>query len=545
MSGNIVVVVQRKVSRTVELRRGLRGEKGDPGIPGADGAPGAKGDPGEQGLPGAAGVPGERGEKGDQGEPGANGATGEKGDRGDQGEQGAQGLPGADGAPGAAGAPGAKGDKGDQGDPGADGAAGDNGVNGWSPVFALVADGERRVQQIADWAGGGGVKPATGKYVGIAGFVDDIADAVNVRGPGSGESLFYFTDGTGATAGHNYSRSGDSGIQFWGMSNAAFTSYDLSDCPNLVSFWVDQQQAEASINLSGCTSLTNIYLFSGNGAFSLDVSGDTAIVNLDLGNVDVTSLDLTDCTGLQYLYLWSYFQPELDLSALTQLTEFSLFDGNYQATLSTLTLGNLSDLQSLEISGCPNLTSVELSGLVGLVEFFRHAGGNDGLTSIALSTSPALQLFNVQFDDADEMLESIDISAASGLQGLGLYQAGGLQTLNLPAVSTASDIEFTLSRTNGLNLDLHQFAGLAWLSWQEATSTTGLVIPPTPTLTYCECTGAALPENVVDAILGSLDGAGAINGYCDLSGGTSAAPGSVGAAAKASLIAKGWDVTTN
>jgi len=497
------------------------------------------------------GIPGSKGDKGDPGEPGANGAPGAKGDKGDPGEHGADGAPGAKGDkgdpgdPGADGALGAKGDKGDPGEPGADGAPGDNGINGWSPVLALVADGQRRVQQIADWTGGGGVKPATGKYVGIAGFVDDIADAVDVRGPGGRESVFYFTDGTGATAGHSYSRTDDSNILFWGMSNAAFTSYDLSNCPNLISLAIDQQQAEASINLSGCTSLTSIYLFSGYGGFSVNVSEDTSLVALDLGNVDVTDLDLTGCTGLLYLYIWSYFQTEFDLSALTQLTEFSLFDGNYNATLTTLTLGNLPGLQALEISGCPNLTSVDLSGLTGLVEFFRHAGGNDGLTSIDLSASPELQRFNIQFDDADEMLSSIDISAASGLRSLGLYQLSGLQTLNLPAVSTATNMEITLGRTSGLNLDLGQFSGLTWLSWQDATSTTALVIPSTPAFTYCECIGADLPGDVVDDILANLDGAGTLNGYCDLSGGASAAPGSVGAAAKASLIAKGWDVTTN
>lgn len=54
---------------------------------------------------------------------------------------------------------------------------------GWSPIFAIVADGVRRVLQIVDWTmGGGGVKPALG-YVGPLGIVADIADAVDIRGP--------------------------------------------------------------------------------------------------------------------------------------------------------------------------------------------------------------------------------------------------------------------------------------------------------------------------------------------------------------------------
>jgi hypothetical protein len=59
---------------------------------------------------------------------------------------------------------------------------GGGGTNGWSPVLAVVSDGERRVLQVADWQGGTGTKPATGLYVGTAGLVALIANAVDVRG---------------------------------------------------------------------------------------------------------------------------------------------------------------------------------------------------------------------------------------------------------------------------------------------------------------------------------------------------------------------------
>ena len=61
------------------------------------------------------------------------------------------------------------------------GVAGDD---GWSPVLANIADGARVVQQVADWIGGGGSKPTqVGQYVGASGFVTDIADATDIRGP--------------------------------------------------------------------------------------------------------------------------------------------------------------------------------------------------------------------------------------------------------------------------------------------------------------------------------------------------------------------------
>lgn len=87
---------------------------------------------------------------------------------------------------------------------------GEDGDNGWSPIEANVVDGERRVKQIVDWVGGEGAKPATGAYVGPAGYTPNIAEATDVRGAaGSGGGdvnstgsitsgrLVIYADGTG------------------------------------------------------------------------------------------------------------------------------------------------------------------------------------------------------------------------------------------------------------------------------------------------------------------------------------------------------------
>lgn len=69
--------------------------------------------------------------------------------------------------------------------PGEDGEGGIStpGTDGWSPEFSTVSDGSRRVHRIVDWHGGSGDKPDTGAYIGATGFVSDIKDAVNIRGP--------------------------------------------------------------------------------------------------------------------------------------------------------------------------------------------------------------------------------------------------------------------------------------------------------------------------------------------------------------------------
>jgi len=62
------------------------------------------------------------------------------------------------------------------------GPQGEQGGNGWSPVLAVVADGDRRVYQVANWEGGEGTAPPVGQYIGATGFVSDIANAIDIRG---------------------------------------------------------------------------------------------------------------------------------------------------------------------------------------------------------------------------------------------------------------------------------------------------------------------------------------------------------------------------
>ena len=106
------------------------------------------------------------------------------------GTDGTDGAPGTDGTDGQDGAPGQDGDDGQDGTDGAPGQDGDDGTagaTGWSPRFALIADGERRVLQLQSWVGGTGAAPsgqsAAGRYVGATGLVDNIANAIDVRAP--------------------------------------------------------------------------------------------------------------------------------------------------------------------------------------------------------------------------------------------------------------------------------------------------------------------------------------------------------------------------
>lgn len=61
--------------------------------------------------------------------------------------------------------------------------AGANGNNGWTPVIALEPYNGGVYQKVVEWFGGQGPKPEINVYIGEDGFVNNIEDAVNIRGP--------------------------------------------------------------------------------------------------------------------------------------------------------------------------------------------------------------------------------------------------------------------------------------------------------------------------------------------------------------------------
>ncbi len=73
---------------------------------------------------------------------------------------------------------------------GSNGTNGTNGTSGWTPILAVITDGERRVLRIYDWTGGSGTKPSTvDQYIGATGIVSTPAAAVDIRGSSAGASL--------------------------------------------------------------------------------------------------------------------------------------------------------------------------------------------------------------------------------------------------------------------------------------------------------------------------------------------------------------------
>ena len=159
-----------------DVRDGIDGQDGIDGEPGEDGEDGEPGRDGEDGQPAEIEI--EDTPANDPEGPGIR-VRGKSGGEPDFGSW----FHVRDGIDGQDGEPGQDGEDGQDGEPGQDGNDGEDGDDGWSPKFATVSDGERRVLQVADWFGGGGTKPETGQYIGETGFVTTIGEGVDIRGP--------------------------------------------------------------------------------------------------------------------------------------------------------------------------------------------------------------------------------------------------------------------------------------------------------------------------------------------------------------------------
>lgn len=204
------------------------------------------------------------------------------------------------------------------------GSPGSIGTNGWTPTLATVPDGDRRVQQVIDWTGGSGTKPATGLYVGPSGLTGTIGSAVDIRGAagaGSGD-----VQTTGSVANGNLA-------VFDGTTGD--TIKDGGPVPTLAS--LGAQAADATLSAFAALTIAANKLVYGTGADAFDVTDLTSYARTLLDDVDASAARTT--LGVA---IGSNVQAyDADLAAIAGLTSAAdtapYFTGSGTAALFTLT----------------------------------------------------------------------------------------------------------------------------------------------------------------------------------------------------------------
>lgn len=300
---------------------------------------------------------------------------------------------------------------------GPEGNKGDPGDDGWSPIFAVVSDGARRVLRIDDWTGGEGTKPATGDYVGSTGLVSDIAEAVDIRGP-EGEKGDQGDQGDQGDPG-GQGDPGDDGDNGWSPVLAIASDDDRRVVQ--IADWVGGEGSKPAtgdyVGASGLTSdiaqAVNIRGPAGAG------TGDMLASTYDPQGIEADAFDRGNHTGTQAA-------------------------GTITGLATVATTGAYSDL-----SGTPSLATVATTGDYGDLDNLPSLfdGSYSSLTDVPLEFPPESHTHTVaQITDFPSLATVATTGAYSDLSGLpSLFDGSYFSLTDVPSTFVPSAHTHTLS----------------------------------------------------------------------------------------------------
>ena len=256
---------------------------------------------------------------------------------------------------------------------------------------------------------------------------------------------------------------------------------------SLNNIYIRYSVAYPTFTITGTGTVT----ISGGGVEQIYVNPNNQSVNFPIAaheditiNGDVTRLASTANT-MEYIntsgnaLLISLYLRQLNLSALTLAHD----------TLQILTIFN-STLQTIDVSGCPNLQNLNVSS-------------NGNLASLNVSGAVGLQNLEVN----NTALTTLDLSAQTQLAYLRTNGCASLATLTLNS-AVLTDVE--CSGIAATTLDFSNCPGLQSLYFEDTLNLTTLDLSTCTVLDYMECYNA--PE-IVDLKYRAMFQNGSVNYY--------------------------------
>ena len=202
-----------------------------------------------------------------------------------------------------------------------------------------------------------------------------------------------------------------------------------------------------SCNGRGLTSLEGVALFpnlasldcANNQLTTLDVSSNTALQWLDCDSNQLTALDVSGNTALEYLWCGSNQLTALDVSSNTALqhlgcngNQLTALDVSRNTTLQWLTCGN------------NQLTALDVSHNAALVRLWC---GSNQLTALDVSRNTALE----DLQCYDNQLTALDVSSNTALLRL-LCANNQLTELDVSGCASLAELECADNRLTALDL---------------------------------------------------------------------------------------------
>lgn len=260
-------------------------------------------------------------------------------------------------------------------------------------------------------------------------------------------------------------RAGDVEINEENFPDAGFREYlktdpemlSLHSDPNLftadeIDSITDLDMTNSSLeaeSLAGIEHFKNLTTLQCNGPFlkTIDVSKNTELLSLNCAEtLNLTTLNVRNCTKLQTLDCYSCQLTDLDLSTNGQLDTLSCQNNQLQVlnVANNLMLTRLScnrnQLTALDVSNCPVLDSLscwdnQLSELnITGNRSLRHLScQNNQLEEIDVSRNPSLWRFSCQ----NNQLKTLDVSQNKSLGNLNCT-GNRLKSLVLPSTGMAT-----------------------------------------------------------------------------------------------------------
>ncbi|CAL2082445.1 conserved hypothetical protein [Tenacibaculum sp. 190524A05c] len=171
----------------------------------------------------------------------------------------------------------------------------------------------------------------------------------------------------------------------------------------------------------------------------------TGLTYLDVGNNDITSLDVSNLTLLTFLRVDGNSLTSLDLSKNTLLVDLRC---SYNAGITSLNLSNNTLLETAHL-GNNSLASLDLSSNPFLYDL--RLTGND-LTSISLTNNTALQTLIV----SNNPLTTLDLTANTALTSLYATNCGLISVTN---INTTVLQNLYLQKNNLTSIDFSSSVG--------------------------------------------------------------------------------------
>jgi len=269
----------------------------------------------------------------------------------------------------------------------------------------------------------------------------------------------------------------------------------------------------------------------------------------DGGTVNIQTLaqqNVTAITGLAnvapYLRAWASYQNPIASLDFSNFSKIEVIESGYNNSLTSINLTGTSSLKRLSVEECGSLTSLDLSQSP-LLEDLRNRDNSPVVSQTITWGTTGKYLWHLCVG-ARNMLNNFPIAQFPNLR---IYYANsadqtGILDVNSPYME--GDLQASANSYTEAYLDGAYAAGVKATVHLDGNQLTVLDVSDDPGLKYLYAQNNKLSQWAVDNVLRQLDEAGLTGGTVNLSG-NSGAPSLAGEAYKASLIAKGWTVTTD